>query len=228
MIRIHREGVGYIFSSLFLVMVMTSLAAFLSDGNFYVFVPVGIVGIVFFALILNFFRNPDRPIQVDADAVLAPCDGKVVVVEETREEEWFEDERRQISIFMSPVNVHVTYAPVSGMVKYFQYHSGKYLMAWHPKSSTLNERTTVVAENEKGVQVLFRQIAGALAKRIRFYVKEGGTIQQGKEFGFIRFGSRVDVFLPLDADVQVGIGDKTVGGITVLAKLNASSATAQV
>jgi phosphatidylserine decarboxylase len=142
-----------------------------------------------------------------------------VVIEDTEESEYLNEHRKQISIFMSPVNVHVNRNPVGGLVKYVKYHKGKYLVAWHPKSSTENERTTIVLQLKNGVEILMRQIAGAMAKRIRFYIKEGEEVQQGAEFGFIKFGSRVDVFLPLDAEVKVSIGDKTKAGKTVLAIL---------
>lgn len=175
--------------------------------------------IIIFLLILQFFRSPRRRISLNEKYVLAPADGKVVVIEEVEEPEYFKGTRRQVSIFMSPVNVHVNRNPVSGTVKYFKYHAGKYLVAWHPKSSSENERTTLVIQNENGVEILLRQIAGALAKRIKYYVDEGDAVTQGNEFGFIKFGSRVDVFLPLDAKIKVNIGDKTRGGISVLAEL---------
>lgn len=175
--------------------------------------------IIFYLLILQFFRHPSINIPENPDHVLAPADGKVVVIEETDETEYLKEKRRQVSIFMSPVNVHVNRSPIAGIVKYFKYHPGKYLVAWHPKSSTENERTTVVVETQNGVQLLFRQIAGALAKRIKWYVAEGQQLGQGEEFGFIKFGSRVDIFLPLDAEVTVQIGQKTKGGRTVIAKL---------
>jgi phosphatidylserine decarboxylase len=152
--------------------------------------------------------------------VLCPADGKVVVIEETEEPEFLKDRRIQISVFMSPVNVHVNRNPVAGVVKYFRYHPGKYLVAWHPKSSTENERTTVVIENSKGIPVLFRQIAGAMARRIVWYVKEGDKVEQGQQFGFIKFGSRVDVFLPLGTKINVGLGEVVKGGRTVLATLS--------
>ncbi len=181
---------------------------------------IGIVlASLFFLLILQFFRHPSRKTIVHSDHVIAPADGKVVVIERTLETEYFKDERIQVSIFMSPVNVHVNRNPIGGMVKYFQYHAGKYLVAWHPKSSTENERTTYVIENGKGVSLLIRQIAGALAKRIKWYVKPGDQVVQGGEFGFIKFGSRVDVFLPLDAEVKVKLGDRPKGGETVIAIL---------
>lgn len=169
--------------------------------------------------ILQFFRSPIKRITPDEQIVLCPADGKVVVIEETEETEYFKDRRIQVSIFMSPVNVHVNRNPISGVVSYFKYHPGKFLVAWHPKSSTDNERTTVVVKNGANVEVLFRQIAGALARRIVWYVKENDVVTQGAEFGFIKFGSRVDLFLPLGTELSVNIGDKVVGGKTVIAKI---------
>lgn len=175
--------------------------------------------IILFLLILQFFRHPSKPESDDAKHVMAPADGKVVVIEKTFENEYLNEERIQISIFMSPVNVHVNRMPIKGMVEYFKYHAGKYLVAWHPKSSTENERTTMVVTSENGIKLLVRQIAGAMARRIKYYVKEGDVLKQGEEFGFIKFGSRVDVFLPLDSKVKVEIGQKTTGAVTVLAEL---------
>jgi phosphatidylserine decarboxylase len=177
------------------------------------------VSLVFYLVILQFFRSPVFSITKNDKHVLAPADGKVVVIEETEETEYLKSRRKQISIFMSPVNVHVNRMPVGGQISYFKYHPGKYLVAWHPKSSTENERTTVVARMKNGTEVLFRQIAGALARRIKWYVKEGQQLGQGDEFGFIKFGSRVDIFLPLDAQVTVKVGDITKGGRTVIAQL---------
>jgi phosphatidylserine decarboxylase len=170
-------------------------------------------------IILQFFRSPIFEIKKNDKQVLAPADGKVVVIEEADETEYLKSRRKQISIFMSPVNVHVNRMPVAGTVSYFKYHPGKYLVAWHPKSSTENERTTVVAKMKTGQEILFRQVAGALARRIKWYVKEGQPLEQGDEFGFIKFGSRVDIFLPLDAKVNVAIGEVTKGGRTVIAEL---------
>jgi phosphatidylserine decarboxylase len=175
--------------------------------------------IIFYLIILQFFRNPIFDISKNDKFVLAPADGKVVVIEETIEGEYIKDKRRQVSIFMSPVNVHVNRMPVGGVVSYYKYHPGKYLVAWHPKSSTENERTTVVVKMKNGGEILFRQIAGALARRIKCYVKENQPFQQGEEFGFIKFGSRVDIFLPLNAKITVKIGDITKGGRTVIAEL---------
>jgi len=169
--------------------------------------------------IISFFRNPKRLIPIGDNHILASADGKVVVIEEVEEIEYFKDKRLQVSIFMSPANVHVNRSPIDGEVKYFKYHPGKYLVAWHPKSSTENERTTCVVKHENGTEILFRQIAGALAKRICWYVKEGDAVTQGQEFGFIKFGSRIDIYLPLDAEICVNIGDKPVGSETVIAKL---------
>ncbi len=155
----------------------------------------------------------------DKHLVLAPADGKVVVIEESFEDEFFHEKRLQVSIFMSPVNVHVNRNPVSGIVNYFRYHQGKYLVAWHPKSSTENERTTVVYDTG-GAMILMRQIAGALAKRIKWYIKEGDRVAQGGDMGFIKFGSRVDLYLPLDATIEVSIDQKVKGNKTVIARLN--------
>ncbi len=176
-----------------------------------------LLGIV--VLVLQFFRNPSRQTQLQEDGVIAPADGKIVIIEKVFEPEYFQGERLQISIFMSPFNVHVNRHPVSGVVAYFKYHPGDYLVAWHPKSSTLNERTTVVVRNNQGHEVLFRQIAGALARRIRWYIVNGDSARQGDEFGFIKFGSRVDLYLPLNAVPHVQIGQKVRGGETCIAKL---------
>jgi phosphatidylserine decarboxylase len=170
-------------------------------------------------MVLQFFRNPRREIVIaDDNIIYAPADGKIVVIEETYEHEYFNDKRLQVSIFMSPTNVHVNRNPVSGTVNYFRYHPGKYLVAWHPKSSTENERTTLVIDNGED-EVLLRQIAGAMAKRIVNYVQEGDTVMQGHDFGFIKFGSRVDLFLPLDAKVEIEMGQKVKGNKTIIARL---------
>ena len=180
---------------------------------------LGIGSAIVFVLVLQFFRNPVIKIFNDEKHVLAPADGKVVAIEQTQEKEYFKGEKKQISIFMSPLNVHVNRNPISGMVKYFKYHAGKYLVAWHPKSSTDNERTTIVIGPPHGSEVMIRQIAGAVARRIKYYIKEGDVVNQGEEFGFIKFGSRVDVLLPLDTEVTVKVGDKTRAGKTIIAKL---------
>ncbi len=174
---------------------------------------------VFYLIILQFFRNPVFTVVKNPTHIIAPADGKVVVIEEAEEPEYFKGKRKQISIFMSPFNVHVNRMPVEGLISYYKYHPGKYLVAWHPKSSTENERTTVVAKMNNGTEVLFRQIAGALARRIKCYVQQGQQLEQGQEFGFIKFGSRVDIFLPVNAVIKVNIDDVTKGGRTVIAEL---------
>ncbi|MCO4821662.1 MAG: phosphatidylserine decarboxylase family protein [Flavobacteriaceae bacterium] len=174
--------------------------------------------LIFFVLILQFFRNPKRNTVVNDNQVLSPVDGKVVVIEEVEETEYFNEKRIQVSVFMSPINVHVTRFPIGGKVLYSKYHPGKYLVAWHPKSSTENERTTVVVENTSYGKVLFRQIAGALAKRIVNYAKVNNTVSQGSDKGFIKFGSRVDLFLPLDTTIKVKLNEKVRGGESIIAE----------
>jgi phosphatidylserine decarboxylase len=165
---------------------------------------------------LQFFRNPARSIIINENNIIAPADGKIVVIEEVTENEYFKDKRIQVSIFMSPINVHINRYPISGIVKYSKYHPGLFLVAWHPKSSTDNERTTIVVENKNGQSVLFRQIAGALARRIVNYAKEGDNATQGNEFGFIKFGSRVDLLLPLNVKINVALEQKVVGRQTII------------
>ena len=216
--KLHKEGRNILLVAFTLLMIIVATCVqFLEEYKTLQIIIISIAA-VFFLAILQFFRIPLREIEQDENIVLAPADGNIVVIEQTKETEYFQDERIQISIFMSPINVHNNRNPVSGIVKYFKYHAGKYLVAWHPKSSTENERTTCVVENGKGIEVLFRQIAGAMAKRIRWYIKEGDKVEQGEEFGFIKFGSRVDVFLPLDTEILVNINQKSVGGKTVLAR----------
>lgn len=218
---IHREGRRLLFILLLLLIIINLLIIYYFPLQPVVhYVSIG-VSVVIYLLVLQFFRSPLISSELNERYVLAPADGKVVVIEEVEEPEYFKDPRLQISIFMSPVNVHVNRNPIGGVIKYFKYHAGKYLVAWHPKSSTDNERTTIVVESATGVEVLFRQIAGAMARRIKWYVEEGQEVEQGKEFGFIKFGSRVDVLLPLDADIKVAVGDKTKGGHTILAELPA-------
>lgn len=178
-----------------------------------------VVILFFLIIILQFFRNPKREIQVAHDTILAPVDGKVVVIEEVYEPEYFKDKRLMVSIFMSPINVHVTRYALSGEVKYSKYHPGKYLVAWHPKASEENERTTVVIKNDHFGEVMYRQIAGALAKRIVNYAKEGTYAVQGEDAGFIKFGSRVDLYLPLGTKVDVVLDQKAKGNKTIIAKI---------
>ncbi|PZF72169.1 phosphatidylserine decarboxylase family protein [Taibaiella soli] len=216
---IHREGYKYIA----IATVVFALVAWL-NAKFLMEIPIlyWLIQVVFFALwfwIVWFFRIPNRTFTKGDNLVIAPADGKVVVIEETFEPEYFKDQRLQVSIFMSPLNVHVNRTPIEGEVKYFKYHPGKYLVAWHPKSSTENERTTVVVGNQK-TTLLMRQIAGALARRICWYVKEGDKLKQNDEFGFIRFGSRVDIYFPVGTKIDVKIGDTVQGGMTVLARMS--------
>jgi len=215
--KIHKEGYTSIIV-VFVVLAIFNLALFFL--NLVVVTTVfAVISFIFWLFIIAFFRLPARPVAAVSDTVFAPADGEIVVIEETVEEEYFKDKRIQVSTFMSPFNVHVNWYPVSGTVQYTKYHKGKFLVAWHPKSSTLNERSTVVIKMENGTEVLVRQIAGAVARRIVTYSKEGDKVEQAKEIGFIKFGSRVDVFLPLDADIQVKLDQKVSGLETVLAKL---------
>jgi len=174
---------------------------------------------VFLYLILQFFRNPKRNLFLNDNAIVSPVDGKVVVIEEVFEKEYFKENRLQVSVFMSPLNVHVTRYPVGGKIAYSKYHPGKYLVAWHPKASEENERTTVVIDNKTYGKVLYRQIAGALAKRIVNYAEEGIDVPQGSDSGFIKFGSRVDLYLPLDSKIKVNLNDKVKGGESIIAQM---------
>ncbi|MFT3796770.1 phosphatidylserine decarboxylase family protein [Flavobacterium sp.] len=176
-----------------------------------------LVVLFFLVMILQFFRNPKRAVDISDNHIIAPVDGKVVVIEEVYEAEYFKDQRLQVSIFMSPINVHVTRYPVNGRINFSKYHPGKYLVAWHPKASTENERTTVVVENRIFGEILYRQIAGALAKRIVNYAEAGMQVVQGTDAGFIKFGSRVDLFLPLGTEINVQLNQKAVGGKTIIA-----------
>jgi len=213
----HREGTPTLLFST----ILFGLALFLVWKYVPIVFPfLALVLAVIYFLLFWFFRNPKRQVTTKNDQkIYAPADGKVVVIEETEETEFFKDKRIQVSIFMSPLNVHVNRNPISGNVVFAKYHPGKYLAAWNPKSSTENERTTTVIENQKGI-VLFRQIAGALARRIVQYVKTGDQVLQGEEMGFIKFGSRVDVFLPLGTKINVELNQKVLGADTVIAELN--------
>ena len=180
---------------------------------------ISLILLVFYIIILQFFRNPKRNTILNDNNIIAPVDGKVVVIEEVFEKEYFKDKRLQVSIFMSPLNVHVTRYPTSGDIKFSKYHPGKYLVAWHPKASEENERTTIVIENKTVGEILYRQIAGALAKRIVNYAKPNEKAVQGEDAGFIKFGSRADIFLPLDAKINVKLNDKVRGGEQIIATL---------
>ncbi len=214
--RIHKEGRKILFNmALGLAVLNLLIQWFLSEALPF----VAVTSVVVYGLVLQFFRNPYREILLpDDNLIYAPADGKIVAIEKIEEGEYFGDKRLQVSIFMSPTNVHVNRNPVGGKVNYFKYHPGKYMVAWHPKSSSENERTTVVIDNGE-VEILMRQIAGAMAKRIVNYLEPGTEVKQGNDMGFIKFGSRVDLFLPLEAEIQVAIGQKVKGNRTVIAKV---------
>ena len=216
---IHREGYTILITTFVVLAVIVYLVFRFSDIAWLRYLIV-FATVVVFGLFAQFFRNPARNTVLNTNHVIAPADGKVVVIENVEEPEYFKGTRKQISIFMSPLNVHVNRNPISGVVSYFKYHPGKYLVAWHPKSSTDNERTTTVIKNDDGEEILFRQIAGAVARRICYYVDTGDTVKQGEEMGFIKFGSRIDVFVPTDSKITVDIDQITRGGETVLAELN--------
>ena len=212
----HKEGFKIIRNTTVTLLIVNSIAwYFFSESNLIKLLTF--TSAVFSVLILQFFRNPRRVTPVNSNKVIAPADGKIVVLEETVEHEFFKDKRIQVSIFMSPFNVHVNRYPISGEVKFTKYHPGKFLVAWHPKSSIENERTTIVIESEKTGPILLRQIAGAVAKRIVLYAKKGEKCSQGDDMGFIKFGSRVDLFLPLDAKINIKMNDIVKGGQTVIA-----------
>ena len=213
----HKEGFKIILITLFLGIVISVISNFFIDSEF-LNRAINVLILIIFVLVLQFFRNPKRNFSLDPDHILSPVDGKVVVIEEVFEKEYFNDKRLQVSVFMSPLNVHVTRYPIGGAVVYSKYHPGKYLVAWHPKSSEENERTTVVVKSSNFGEVLFRQIAGAMARRIVNYAQKGETIIQASDSGFIKFGSRVDVFLPLDSEINVILNQKVKGGMTILAK----------
>ena len=213
----HKEGHNIITVS-FIVITLINLVSRNFIENTTINYTVGVISILILVLILQFFRNPKRVAIIDDNLITSPVDGKVVAIEKVYEKEYFEDERIQISIFMSPVNVHVTRYALSGKIKFSKYHPGKYLVAWHPKSSEKNERTTVVVENKIFGQVLYRQIAGLLARRIVNYAKVGESVKQGTDAGFIKFGSRVDLFLPLDAKIKVEINQVVNGAEDIIAE----------
>ncbi|WP_298397040.1 phosphatidylserine decarboxylase family protein [Flavobacterium sp.] len=212
----HKEGGKIILISTTLFVALLLLTPILIT-NFWILKVVQILLLLLLVTVLQFFRNPKRPLEVNDYNIIAPVDGKVVVIEEVYEPEYFKDQRLQVSIFMSPINVHVTRYATSGRVRYSKYHPGKYLVAWHPKASTENERTTVVIENRIFGEIMYRQIAGALAKRIVNYAEEGMQVRQGDDAGFIKFGSRVDIYLPIGTNVNVKIGQKAVGNQTIVA-----------
>jgi len=215
---LHREGSKImIFTFIGLLVFNLALTPFLSEDP----IARGVIGsfsLFIFGVVVQFFRVPKRKIEINDGQIISPADGKVVVIERVFEDEFYKEERIQVSIFMSPFNVHINWTPMAGLVKYAKYHPGNFLVAWHPKSSTENERTTFVFENSKG-SVLVRQIAGFLARRIVYFVKKDDQIGQGDEFGFIKFGSRVDLLLPINAKIKVDLDQKVIGKQTVIAEL---------
>ncbi len=215
--RIHKEGYTILLVSFCVLLALNFVSYILSPFVFYYFLLPATVLLMIF--LLRFFRIPNRTASIDYELVLSPADGKIVAIEEVFEDEFLKTRCIQVSVFMSVWNVHINWFPIKGMVKYFKYHPGEYLVAWHPKSSTHNERTTVVVERNDGVLILLRQIAGAMARRIVCYAEEGKNIDQCSEMGFIKFGSRVDIFLPLGSEVQVKIDQKVTGTKTVIAKV---------
>jgi phosphatidylserine decarboxylase len=214
----HREGSRIIMNSFILAAIITVLAEYKISIE-WLKMLIQITTLVLLLLVLQFFRNPKRTTPKNEKHLISPVDGKVVIVEEVFEKEYFKDTRLQVSIFMSPLNVHVTRYAMSGTVNFSKYHPGKYLVAWHPKSSELNERTTIVLENESFGEILYRQIAGAVARRIVNYAQEGTQVVQGEDAGFIKFGSRVDLFLPLNTQLNVKVNDVVKGGIQTIAHI---------
>ena len=213
----HKEGY-FIIITTFLICAAIALGAEYFIGHKLGKLSLQIGALVALVLVLQFFRNPNRNTVLNDNHLLAPVDGKVVILEEVYEKEYFKDQRLQVSIFMSPINVHVTRYPMSGKVNFSKYHPGKYLVAWHPKSSELNERTTIVVENEQFGEILYRQIAGAVARRIVNYAKVGDTAVQGEDAGFIKFGSRVDLFLPVGTPVNLVLDQVVRGGETIISE----------
>jgi phosphatidylserine decarboxylase len=214
---IHKEGYPTLLLSSLLLLVISLLVHRFAHN---MFIPVLLLCIGLFVFLLSFFRNPSRTLsKLDDNTVYAPADGKIVVIEDTEESEYLKIKTKQVSIFMSPLNVHVNRNPIGGDIEFAKYHPGSFLPAWEPKASSENERTTVVYKNPQGKKILMRQIAGALARRIVFYVKSGDKVVQGEDMGFIKFGSRVDLYLPLDADIKVSINQMVEGNRTVIATI---------
>jgi phosphatidylserine decarboxylase len=213
----HKEGGKIIAIATSLTVIIFLLSHKFVSDIFWLEKGIQVVTLFFLVMILQFFRNPKRTVEINENHIIAPVDGKVVVIEEVFEEEYFKDKRLQVSIFMSPINVHVTRYAANGKIKFSKYHPGKYLVAWHPKASTENERTTVVIETKEFGEILYRQIAGALARRIVNYAEEGQQVVQGEDAGFIKFGSRVDIYLPLGTKINVHLNEKAIGGKTIVA-----------
>lgn len=216
---LHKAGYSLLIKILLVLIALNCLTFYFIQNTPAVYTILSI-SVIFYLLVVNFFRFPNRLIVLDDNTILAPADGKIVVIEETEETEYFKDHRIQVSIFMNIFNVHINWFPVNGIIRYFKYHKGKFSAAYLPKSSTENERTTIVIECTNGKNILMRQIAGAMAKRIVSYAPEGGEARQNKHAGFIKFGSRVDLFLPVDTTINVKLGQKTTGSQTVIGTFN--------
>ena len=214
---IHKEGRKIILVS-FLILTFINFFTFYLSVSFYLFYSILALSLFIFLFLVQFFRSPNIKISPNEDILYSPAEGKIVIIDNVFEDEYFKANKLQVSIFMSPLNVHVNRNPISGEVDYYKYHPGKYLLAWHPKSSKLNERNTIVIKSKKNIKILMRQIAGTVARRIKCYIKKGDKINQCEEFGFIKFGSRVDLFLPLDFKLNIKLGDKTHAGITKIGK----------
>jgi len=214
--KLHREGYGIIITALITFVLISLLNYYFLSCYPILFSTGQVLLLIFYSLIIQFFRIPYRINPFGENDIVCPADGTIVVIEEIMENEYFHDRRIQISVFMSPLNVHANYYPISGIVDYIKYHKGLFFVAWHPKSSTDNERSTIVIKNQNGNYVLFRQIAGALARRICYYSEKGQQVSQGDEFGFIKFGSRIDIFLPVGTRIDVQIGDKVKAKLTRL------------
>lgn len=217
--KLHKEGYVTIIVTFIGLFGLTARLIFVIPSILWLQGIIITIPIIILARILHFFRAPNRQFEINNDAILSPADGEIVAIEEVFEEEFLKEKCIQISVFMSPTNVHINWLPASGLISYCKHHSGKHLVAWHPKSSTLNERTSIGLQLENGTKILIRQVAGALARRIVCYAKIGKTVKQTEELGFIKFGSRVDVFLPLGTQINVALKDLVVGGQTILAKI---------
>jgi phosphatidylserine decarboxylase len=216
---IHKEGYKFLVLGFLILLIINIIADIFITDNMIIKWGIGFCSIILYMFLLFFFRLPERELEPDLGLIYAPADGKVVVIEETEEKEYFKAQRLQISIFMSPFNMHSNRYPVSGHIKYVAYHPGKKIVAWHPKSSELNERSTVVIETAGGVEILVRQIAGAIARRIVTYSKENQDVKQGDELGFIKFGSRVDIFLPVGTEIEIPILQQVRANKSVIAKI---------
>lgn len=213
----HKEGYQIIMTSFVIAAAIALGAEYKLEDQYILKMVLQLFALIQLVLVLQFFRNPKRETPINENHLIAPVDGKVVIIQEVFEKEYFKDQRLQVSVFMSPLNVHVTRYTMSGTVKFSKYHPGKYLVAWHPKSSELNERTTIVLENENFGEILYRQIAGAVARRIVNYAEVGDSVVQGEDAGFIKFGSRVDLFLPLDTPLDIALNDTVKGGVQTIA-----------